>query len=243
MMAQKKKINQDETIENIEELESAETVEKKTAKVKKVSVEPSTKSTITDEVASIEGKIEADLAQPSRTRDDRSVIFLGGGLLLLGLLLLVGRLLSIPFGEYLWPFIFIVPGVLLFMTSLSSESGSAEGLSIFGGILTSLGLLFLAQVITGLWATWAYAWALVAPTSIGLSQMIFGQHKGRDNIYQSGLRVAKVGLWILLAGFIFFELIIGVSGFGLSKFGLPVIPMVLIFAGVLILVRSLIKPK
>ena len=243
MMAQKKKINKDNPIENIEELTNTEMVKKKTAKVKKISTEHAIQSTLTDDTTSLEGLTETELSQPSQTRDDRSVIFLGGGLLLLGLLLLVGRLLNIPLGGSLWPFIFIVPGVLLFMSSLSSDSGSAEGLSIFGGILTSLGLLFLAQTITGLWATWAYAWALIAPTSIGLSQMIFGQHKGRDNIYQTGLRVAKVGLWILLAGFIFFELIIGVSGFGLSNMGLPVIPMVLIFAGVLILIRSLIKPK
>lgn len=197
------------------------------------------------EAESIKEKLPMEDAatRTEKTRDDRSAIFLGAGLLIFGVLLLIGRLLSIPFGDYLWPFIFIVPGVLLFITSLNSQSGSAEGLSILGGILTSLGLLFLAQSITGLWATWAYAWALVAPTSIGVSQMIFGRHQDRESIYQSGLRVTMVGLWILLAGFIFFELIIGVSGFGLSNLGLPVMPMVLIFLGVVILIRSVLRQQ
>jgi len=55
--------------------------------------------------------------------------------------------------------------------------------------------------------------------------------------------LVKLGLWIFLIGFVFFELVIGVSGFGLSSFGLPVVPMVLIFAGLFILVRSLAKGR
>jgi len=186
---------------------------------------------------------ETKLEDSASINQDRSALFLGIGLLVFGALLLLGRLLSIPIGSYVWPFVFIIPGVMLFATSLSSDSGSAEGLSIFSGILTALGLLFLAQTITGLWATWAYAWAFVAPISVGISQMIFGRHKNRESIYESGLRVTRVGLWLLLAGFIFFELIIGISGFGLSQLGLPVMPMVLIFAGIVILVRSLIRAR
>lgn len=176
-------------------------------------------------------------------KHERGALLLGVGLLILGILLLAGRLLSIPLGGYLWPFIFIVPGALLFWTSLSTESSSAEGLSILGGILFMLGAVFLAQSVTGLWASWAYAWAIVAPTSIGISQMIFGSKKGRDSIYLSGKRLVELGLWMFLAGFVFFELVVGISGFGLSRFGLPVIPMVLIFAGLFILVRSLAKGR
>lgn len=184
--------------------------------------------------------VAVESATPGR---DRGALLLGAGLLFLGILLLMGRLLSIPLGGFLWPFLFIVPGVVLVWTALSTESSSAEGVSILGGILTMLGLLFLAQSVTGLWASWAYAWALIAPTSIGLSQMIFGSRKGRESIYHSGERLVKLGLWIFLIGFVFFELVIGVSGFGLSRFGLPVVPMVLIFAGLFILVRSLAKGR
>ena len=174
---------------------------------------------------------------------DRGALFFGGGLFILGVLLLMGRLLQIPFGVFIWPFIFIIPGILVFITALASDSSSGEGLSILGGILTSLGVLFLAQSITGLWASWAYAWALVAPTSIGFSQIVYGERKGRDNIVQSGRRLMNIGLTIFGIGFIFFELILGVDGFGLGRLGLPVFPMLLIFAGLVILVRSFLRNR
>jgi hypothetical protein len=132
---------------------------------------------------------------------------------------------------------------LVFLTALSTESSSGEGLSILGGILTTLGLVFFLQTVTGLWATWAYVWALVAPTSVGVSQMIYGMAKDRDSITESGRRLATIGLFMFAIGFGFFELIIGISGFGLASFGLPVFPMLLIFFGVIILVRSLIRGR
>ena len=171
---------------------------------------------------------------------DRGPIFLGAGLLFMGFLLLAGRFLHIPFNNFLWPFIFIVPGVLVFLSALSSESSSGEGLSIVGGILSMLGFVFLMQTITGLWASWAYIWALVAPTSIGLSQMIYGNLKNRDAIAASGWRLTKIGLSIFVVGFLFFELVLDISKFG---FGLPVFPMILIFAGVIMLARSFLRAK
>jgi len=174
---------------------------------------------------------------------DRGPILLGAGLLFMGFLLLAGRFLHIPFNNFLWPFIFIVPGVLVFLSALSSESSSGEGLSIVGGILSMLGFVFLMQTITGLWASWAYIWALVAPTSIGLSQMVYGNLKNRDAIAASGWRLTKIGLSIFVVGFLFFELIIGISGFGLAQFGLPVFPMILIFAGAIMLARSFLRAK
>jgi len=184
-------------------------------------------------------KAEKQPIEPSSY--DRGALILGAGMLFMGILLLAGRLLHIPFGDYLWPFIFIIPGILAFLVALSTESSSGEGLSILGGILTMLGLIFLAQSITDLWASWVYAWALVAPTSIGISQMVYGMRKNRDAIVQSGRKLANLGMFMFAVGFVFFELIIGVSGYGLSRFGLPVFPMVLIFAGLFILLRSLAR--
>lgn len=174
---------------------------------------------------------------------DRGAMIIGGGLLVIGLLLLVGRLLSIPFGDFLWPFIFIVPGVLVFAIALSTDDRHGEGMSILGSIFTMLGLVFLAQSITGFWASWAYIWALVAPTSIGLGQMIYGTKKDRDSITEAGRRLMNLGLFMFAVGFVFFELIIGISGFGLSQFGLPVFPLLLIFAGLFVLVRSVARNR
>ena len=180
-------------------------------------------------------------AQPKTQRTyDRGPMLLGAGMLLVGFLLLAGRFLHIPFNDFLWPFIFIVPGALVFLSAVFSESSSGEGLSILGGILSMLGFVFLMQTITGLWASWAYIWALIAPTSIGLSQMVYGNLKHRDAITASGWRLTKIGLSIFMVGFLFFELVIGISGFG---FGLPVFPMILIFVGVIILARSFLSAK
>ncbi len=174
---------------------------------------------------------------------DRGPMLLGVGLLFMGFLLLAGRFLHIPFSDFLWPFIFIVPGAIVFLFALSSESSSGEGLSILGGILSMLGFVFLMQAITGLWVSWAYIWALVAPTSIGLSQMAYGNLKNRDTITASGWRLTKIGLTVFVVGFLFFELVIGISGFGLARFGLPVFPMILIFVGAFMLVRSFLSAK
>lgn len=198
-------------------------------------VEPNLPEPISNQKAKLDKSAKGSL--------DRGALILGGGLLFLGVVLLLGRLFRIPFGDYLWPFIFIVPGVLVFLTALSTESSSGEGLSILGGLLTTLGLVFFIQTVTGLWATWAYVWALVAPTSVGISQMIYGMAKDRDSIAQSGRRLATLGLFMFGIGFAFFELIIGISGFGLASFGLPVFPMLLIFFGLIILVRSLFRGR
>jgi len=170
---------------------------------------------------------------------DRSALVFGGGLLIMGLVLMLGKLLQIPFGAFLWPFIFIIPGGLVLLAALSSDSSSGEGLAILGGILSSLGALFLAQSVTGWWASWAYAWTLVAPTSVGVAQMLYGQSRQRDEIVKSGRRLINLGLTMFVIGFVFFELVLGISGYGLNRIGLPVFPMILIFTGLLILIRSL----
>jgi len=234
----------------LEEMDSVgeKKVKKQTQAVKK---ETSKKEAPKQKVQSSEEVIEKkeistspkDTHPKTHRTYDRSPMLLGAGLLIMGFLLLAGRFLHIPFNNYLWPFIFIVPGALVFLSALSSESSSGEGLSIVGGILSMLGFVFLMQTITGLWASWAYIWALVAPTSIGLSQMVYGNLKNRDAIAASGWRLTKIGLSIFVVGFLFFELIVGISGFGLAQFGLPVFPMILIFIGAIMLVRSFLRAK
>ena len=176
-------------------------------------------------------------------RPDRGALMIGGGLVVLGAVLLLGELFGFSFGEFLWPFIFIVPGILIFVSALSLQGGNAEGLAVFGSILTMLGLVFFTQTVFDLWASWAYAWALIAPTSIGLGQMIYGTHKGQESIVRAGRNLVNIGLTIFVVGFVFFELIIGLDGFGLASFGLPAIPIALILIGILILVHALIHAR
>ncbi len=174
---------------------------------------------------------------------NRGALMLGGTLLIVGVIWFVGQLLNISFGQYTWPFIFIVPGIMVFISAMNMEFGSGDALSILSGILTMLGLMFLVMTITGFWASWAYAWSLLAPTSIGISQLVFGTVKKRAALVNSGTQLIKVGLTIFAVGFIFFELIIGLNGFNLERFGLPTIPIVLIGLGVIILVHTLFLRK
>ena len=173
----------------------------------------------------------------------RSTLLLGGGLLLLGAIMLAGQFLDVRLGSYVWPFIFIIPGIVIFLSALSSDSSSSEGFVILGSILTMLGLIFLAQTVLNLWASWAYAWALLAPTSIGIGQMIYGIRKQRDGIVQTGKHLATIGLTIFAVGFIFFELILNISNIGFARFGLPTFPIALILLGAFILARALIQKR
>jgi len=192
-------------------------------------------------------KVDAPKSDPtpemesSEERVDKSPLALGLGLVVFGLIMLAGRFFRIPFP--MWPFIFIIPGALLFVISISPDRENGEGLAITGGIFGTLGLVFLMQMITGFWASWAYIWALIAPTSIGLSQVLYGTIKERDTILDSGWRLTRIGLSILAVGFVFFELIIGISGFGLARFGMPVFPLILIFVGVFIFASSILRRR
>ena len=181
--------------------------------------------------------------QPEMNSSRRSTLLLGGGLLLLGTLMLAGQFLDVRLGSYVWPFIFIIPGLAIFLSALSSDSSSSEGFVILGSILTMLGLIFLAQTVLNLWASWAYAWALLAPTSIGIGQMIYGTRKQRDGIVQTGKHLVTIGLTIFAVGFIFFELILNISNIGFARFGLPTFPIALILLGVFVLARALIQKR
>ena len=208
-------------------------------KTPKENVVPPIKETGVEKEVNTHQVGEADTGQ----KMDRGSILLGTGMLVMGGLLLAGKLLEISFGQFLWPFIFIVPGALVFLSAISPDSSSGEGLSILGGILIALGFVFLMQSVTGFWASWAYIWALIAPTSVGLSQMVYGNLKQRDAIAASGMRLVKIGLALLIVGFIFFEIFLGISGFGLRQFGLPVFPMMLILFGVFMLVQSFLNKR
>lgn len=161
-------------------------------------------------------------------------------LLLLGGFFLLDQFLSFDFGQYFWQFFIIIPGVLIFLYSLQLADGKGEGLSIFGGIVTATGLLLLAQSITGLWASWAYAWSLIVPTSLGLSMVIRGNRIKNQKMIADGKNLAKIGLIIFGAGFVFFELLIGISGFRIGTAGWSI---ALIAAGIIIILYSLLRPR
>ena len=106
-------------------------------------VEVKTESIKTTEIKAKSESKQESMKQETKPISDRGPFILGAGMLVMGVLLLADRLLNISFGQFLWPFIFIVPGAMVFFSALNTEKSSGEGLAILGGILGMLGLVLL----------------------------------------------------------------------------------------------------
>jgi len=163
-------------------------------------------------------------------------VLLGGLLILLGIVFLLGEMLDIRIGHFVWPLFVIGPGVLLFLLSLAVDDSAGQGLASVGGIITMVGLVLFYQNLFDHWESWAYAWALVAPTSVGLGLLGYGWLKNKPEARKSGGDLVKVGLSIFVVAAFFFELVIGISGFGLGRLGWP---LLLIALGLFLLLRNL----
>ncbi len=171
-------------------------------------------------------------------RGARSInMVLGAALIIVGILFILGQVFDFRLGSFIWPIYIIVPGVLLFAFALTMSGSGGEGLAIFASVVTMTGALLLYQNTFDHFESWAYAWALVAPTSIGLGMIIYGSIKSRAQMVQNGKRLAMIGGVIFLAGGVFFELIIGISGRGLGSYAWAILLIVL---GAFFLVRSLL---
>lgn len=164
-------------------------------------------------------------------------IVVGAAILLVGLVWLLGQLTDIDLGT-LWPFFVIVPGTVVLITGLAASPGGAGvAATVVGCQLTGVGLLLLFQNVTGLWQTWAYAWALVWPTSIGLGLVARGGLSGDHALSRNGVRTATVGIIIFVVGFAFFEGVLNISGSSMGIVGDLALPAVLITLGITVILR------
>ena len=168
------------------------------------------------------------------------------GLLLIigGVILLAvqwyGVTLPLDLGHVGWPLFIIAPGVALLLIGLLLPAGPGVGLSVAGGIVTTVGLLLAYQEMTGHWASWAYAWALVAPTSVGVAMLLWATLHRQGDIARGGLAALSVGLVIFIVGFAFFEGVLDIGGQdGLAPLGRQLLPVALIGAGVLLILTRL----
>src|SRR5580765_6794564 len=131
----------------------------------------------------------------------RGGVILGIILIALGGFFLAERVVGFDLGHYGWPFFVIVPGVLLFAAALATADVRAgTGLATAGGITTTVGLVLAVQNATGLWATWAYAWALVGPGGTGLGLLANGLLRRRRDLVSAGSRTLGLAL-VLFACF------------------------------------------
>lgn len=162
-------------------------------------------------------------------------LIIGVALVGLGALFLMGQIFDFNFWDLFWPFCVIIPGVMFFVGMVIGGK-PAGPLAIPGSIVTTVGLLLLYQNIFEHWESWAYAWALIFPTSIGVGLVINGVWSGIPSLTQRGTRWASFGVILFLAAGAFFELVVNISGGNLI--GNFVWPGLLILVGAYLLMRQ-----
>ena len=149
---------------------------------------------------------ERDLA------DRRGMMALGVVLVVLGVAALAGRSLGYDILGLGWPLFVIVPGILLLVVAISTGGAAGSAVAVPGGIVLMTGLVLAVQNATGLWATWAYAWALVAPGGVGTGLLVYGLATGQREFVGSGLPILGTGLALFLVFGLLFEGVFGLSG-------------------------------
>ncbi len=169
--------------------------------------------------------------------NDRGVL-LGLVLVALGIVVLLARLVPIDLASVGWPFFVIIPGAVLLVLALLGRGGTSLGLTLLGSIVTMTGLLLLYQNATGHYESWAYAWALVAPTGLGIGLILHGWRAGRQDLMRSGSLTAGSGIVLFLLGGIFFEVVIGISGREFDPLFRVLFPLLLIGLGLLLLAAN-----
>jgi hypothetical protein len=163
---------------------------------------------------------------------------LGAILVVAGVILLIGQTMDLNVWDLGWPFIVVAIGVGLLVLGL--VRGTDSGMVVGGTVATTVGLVLAFQNATGLWSTWAYAWALVGPAASGLGLLLFGVRSGDGSAVRNGIWGLLGGLGIFAVGFLFFEGIIGLSGFDFAIADW-VLPVVVIGIGVVILGRAVVQ--
>lgn len=145
----------------------------------------------------------------------------------------------------IWPSAFLVPG-LICLAAVWLGGKKMSSLAIPGAVLTTLGLIFLFQKTFDQYQTWAYVWALVLPTSVGVGMYVEGSRSDQLALRERGLRVARVGMILFAILVVFFELMINLSGRVRGDMGWIALPSLLILVGAALLFRKLsdgVAPK
>ena len=160
-------------------------------------------------------------------------LVIGLGLIGLGGLFLLGQIFRADFWNLVWPFFVMLPGLVFLVVMLVGGKNLAP-FAIPGSIITSAGLVLFYQNLTGHWESWAYVWALIAPTSVGVGLWLAGTRADNPSLREAGGTVAKIGLVMFTVGGLFFEVILGIGGSAISDIFWPVM---LILFGIYVIVR------
>jgi hypothetical protein len=177
-----------------------------------------------------------------RSASQRSTIVLGLALVILGGLALAGRALSIDLLGLGWPIFVLGPGIALFAAGVAVGGMVGRGLAIPGGIVSMVGVVLAFQSATGLWSTWAYAWALIAPGGVGLAFVLYGLLTGQPSLARNGVPILLTGLGLFIGFGLFFEGVLHLSGARLP-FAEPLLAGGLVVLGILVLLVGLLGKR
>jgi hypothetical protein len=178
--------------------------------------------------------------QGGNREGERGALWVGVLLIAAGCLFLAGQQVNIRLGDVGWPLFIIVPGLILFFLGLLFRDETGLGMTIPGGIITTIGLLLLYQSTYDAYASWAYAWALIAPGSVGVSLFVWGLLHGKLDLVDAGLRTAAVGLGLFVGLGLLFENVIGLENTGSTKAMRAALPILAVILGVIIVVISIL---
>ena len=169
---------------------------------------------------------------------------LGVLLIVLGVLFLAGEEFHVDWTQYGWPMFVIVPGAVLLLLGLAIPNEAGLGMAIPGGIIASVGLILAFQDSTDTYGSWSYAWALVAPGSVGVSLFLYGLLHRRLDLLDAGLRTAAVGLGLFVGFGLFFENVIGVDETASTTALRDAMPFLAVALGVIIVVLNILpRPR
>jgi hypothetical protein len=182
----------------------------------------------------------APTVRPAGLRSGGSSMALGIVLVVVGLFALGVVVFGIDLTQYGWPLFVIIPGLTLLVVGFV---GGGVGASVPGGIVTMLGLVLAYQSSSGDWASWAFAWALVAPGGVGLGLYLQALRDRDPMMLKRGRTLIFVAAMIFLIGFVLFEGIFRISGQDYGIFGKAALPGLLIVIGIILLVRSIQRTR
>lgn len=165
-----------------------------------------------------------------------SSLAVGIVLVVVGVFFLIMRLFQIDLSTYGWPLYVVIPGLTLLIVGYFSLG---TGALVPGGIVTITGLILLAQNASGDWASWAYAWTLVAPGGVGLGLFLQGLRVHDHGQQRVGRNLMFWSLLMFMIGFVIFESIFNISGQDFGVVGRAALPVLLIIIGVTLLARSM----
>ncbi|MRR13769.1 hypothetical protein EG835_15275, partial [bacterium] len=102
-------------------------------------------------------------------------VLLGVTLIIAGIGLTLAQVLGFAVLRIGWPLLVIVPGVLFVLAAFSVPPGKGISyLAVPGSMVLATGIVLQAQTVSGDWQSWSYAWALIAPASLGLGLLVAG---------------------------------------------------------------------